>query len=62
MNISQDNTVCIVTRLQAGGLRNYGSYPSSGKRFFFSLKHPPVLGTIQPGYWGSFSIGKAAGT
>jgi hypothetical protein len=33
-------TVCIVTRLQLGGLRNCGSYPSNGRRFSFSPKHP----------------------
>jgi hypothetical protein len=33
-------TVCIVTRLQLGGLRNCGSFPSNGKRYFFSPKHP----------------------
>jgi hypothetical protein len=53
MNISQHNVVCIMTRPQAGGLKNSGFYPSRGKRFFFSPKHPGQQ-------WDTTSLGAEA--
>lgn len=46
-------TVCIVTRLQRGGLSNCGSYRSNNKRFFFSPNHPYQS-------WGPSSVGTGA--
>ena len=38
-----DNVVSIMTRVQAGQLRNYDLIPGHGKRFFSSPNHPHQL-------------------
>jgi hypothetical protein len=47
--MSRNNSVVITSRLRAGRLRNQGSIPGKGKRYFpFSITSRPVPGLTQP--------------